>query len=76
MLIDALLDLHEIDREPRWLDDARRAATFVHDRCRDEHGHYLKYWDARPNAQKPLRLIDQASAARAFWRLAQYDPKP
>src|SRR5207249_3873919 len=76
MLIDAYLELHEIDPDRRWLEDAGRAATFVHDHCRDANGHYPKYWEARPHEHKSARLIDQAAAARAFWRLAKYDRRP
>ncbi len=67
MLLEALLRLDGPGREERR-QIVRRALQFVHDQVRDPNGWYAEPWD-RPQ-QGPLatvQLIDQASAARAFW---------
>jgi uncharacterized protein YyaL (SSP411 family) len=67
MLLEALLRFDDSDREERQ-HIARRALTFVHEQTRDPNGWHAEPWD-RPQ-HEPLttvRLIDQASAARAYW---------
>jgi hypothetical protein len=51
--------------------NAKRALVLLHDRIRDRQGHYPNRWDVP--ATKPLdewQLINQASAARAFFLMA------
>jgi predicted alpha-1,6-mannanase (GH76 family) len=67
MLVEAILRLDGPGRTER-LQTGRRALQFVHEQVRDPHGWYAEPWD-KPQ-REPLgtvRLIDQASAARAFW---------
>ncbi len=42
--------------------------TLLHDQCRDSLGHYPNRWDQRMEGKtvSPFKLIDEASAARAY----------
>ena len=72
LLCDGFLALHTEDRDPRWRRLVERAVHFVHDEVRDPNGHYANRWDQRcDEAMTKFNLIDQASAARAFWSLAR-----
>jgi len=67
MLLEALLRLNGPGHEERR-QIVRRALTFVHEQVRDPNGWYAEPWD-RPQQGRlaAAQLIDQASAARAFW---------
>ncbi len=67
MLVEALLRLPGTGREERR-QIVRRALQFVHKEVRDPNGWYAEPWD-RPQqgALAAVQLIDQASAARAYW---------
>jgi uncharacterized protein YyaL (SSP411 family) len=68
MLLESFLALHQQDPDPRWPQILNRALAFVHDHVRDPAGHYAHRWNRAQTA--PLReftLLDQASAARAYW---------
>ena len=68
MLIESFLALDGVDPDPRWRGIADRALPFVHDHVRDANGHYGSRWDRPLNsALTEFTLLDQASAARAFW---------
>jgi rhamnogalacturonyl hydrolase YesR len=71
LLVDALLELHAIDLDPRWREAATGAIRFLHEHARDATGWYGRRWDAPRDAKNPPRLIDQASAARAYFRAAR-----
>jgi mannose/cellobiose epimerase-like protein (N-acyl-D-glucosamine 2-epimerase family) len=68
MLLESFLALHRQDPDPRWPAIVNRALAFVHDHVRDPAGHYASRWD-RPQtaALREFMLLDQASAARAYW---------
>jgi hypothetical protein len=71
-LAEAFVSLYEIDHDRHRLDVATRAIEYVHTHCRDPNGWYSKRWDDDDVAAlDPVRLIDQAGAARAFWLLAR-----
>jgi hypothetical protein len=72
MLIESFLALDGVDSDPRWRGIADRALPFVHARVRDANGHYGSRWN-RPvtTALTEFTLLDQASAARAFWVAAR-----
>lgn len=71
-LCEALLYLSSVDGDTKWQTMASRAVEYVHDHCRDPNGWYSQRWDDREVAAlDPIRLIDQASAARAFWICAK-----
>jgi uncharacterized protein YyaL (SSP411 family) len=68
MLLEAFLAVHAADGDPRWLETVDRSLRFLHEEVRDPASRYPGRWD-RPT-EEPLRsvaLIDQASAARAFY---------
>jgi uncharacterized protein YyaL (SSP411 family) len=68
MLLESFLALHQQDHDPRWPRIVNRALVFVHDQVRDPAGHYAGRWDRPQTAALPeFTLINQASAARAFW---------
>ena len=73
-LVDALLDLYDVDRDARWLAAVRRVLRYVHDRTRDANGRYGEYWnvDRRGRPLGECKLLYMAPVARAYWRAARY----
>lgn len=75
LLSEAFLDLYALDRDARRLEKVQRGLDTLHNSCRDPDGRYGKRWDTpEPKRLPTFRLIDQASAARAFWVAARYVP--
>ena len=71
-LCEAFGFLRDEDGDPHWALIAARATKCLHDHCRDPNGWYTNRWDAQNVAAlDPIRLIDQAAAARAFWATAR-----
>ena len=71
-LIEAFCAVHDVDHDPHWPAVITRCVAALRHH-RDSHGWYLKRWDATPpEVIEHPRLIDQASAARAFWLAARY----
>jgi len=73
-LIDALLDLYDVDKNEKWLSTARRVLRYLHEYCRDPNGRYGENWDVdrRKTPLKQSKLLYIAPAARAYWRAARY----
>ena len=70
-LAETFLDLFGIDTDAHRRDLTARAIEYAHSHCRDPNGWYSRRWDdSSVAALDPIRLIDQASAARTFWILA------
>ena len=68
LLLEGFLALHDEDRDPHWLTLEDHALRFLHARIRDPEGHYGGRWDHEAGAAgTTFQLIDQASAARAYW---------
>ena len=68
LLLEGFLALHAVDHDPHWLDLDHQALLFLHDQIRDADGHYGDRWDRKPVASRTVfPLLDQASAARAYW---------
>lgn len=69
LLLESFLALHEQDGDSRWLEIVSNALAFVHEHVRDPNGRYASRWD-RPqdDALQGFMLLDQASAARAYWK--------
>lgn len=68
MLLEAFIELHGRDPDPRWLKITQDALVFVHANVRDVNGRHASRWDRK--VEEPLRqimLLDLASAARAYW---------
>ena len=67
-LCESLVYLSATDHDPHWRQIADGALKYLHERCRDPNGWYGRRWDESDVAAlDPVRLLDQASAARAFW---------
>ncbi len=68
LLLEGFLSLYAVDHDPHWLNVDRQALLFLHEQVRDAEGHYGDHWDQKPAAPRTVfQLLDQASAARAFW---------
>jgi hypothetical protein len=71
-LVDALLDLHARDPDPRWLGSAQRTSSFLAVRHADPNGWHPSKWDVIPREPMNLvRLIDQSCCARTILRTAR-----
>ena len=68
MLLESFIAVEQQDPDPRWPRIVGSALAFVHKEVRDPNGHYGNRWD-RPQttALREFTLLDQASAARAYW---------
>jgi uncharacterized protein YyaL (SSP411 family) len=71
LLLESLLAVGRLDRDPRWLKTVGCSIVFVHKNVRDPNGRYAHSW-GRPQTGKleSFQLIDQASAARAYFAAA------
>ena len=75
LLLEGFLALHDEDHDPHWLAVENRALRFLHAQVRNADGQYGKRWDRGPDAAQTIfSLIDQASAARAYWVGAALPP--
>lgn len=75
LLLEGFLALHAVDHDSRWLRLQERALLFVHDHAQDAAGHYDGRWDSTPTQpRETVPLLDQASAARAYWVAAAQQP--
>jgi len=71
LLIEALLKLHQVDGDDRWLEIGLDAVAHVRENLRDPHGRYPSRWDREIDGPvREVNLLDQASAARAYWMFA------
>ncbi|MGE3243856.1 MAG: glycoside hydrolase family 76 protein [Pirellulales bacterium] len=74
MLLEALLAVDRTTGEPHWREVVDKSVTYVHAHLRDGRGHYGGRWDRPPAEPWPRsELLDQASAARAFFAAASTD---
>jgi len=71
-LCDALLDLHEVDRNPAWLAAVHGILRFLHDNVRDPQGRYGENWheEHRDAPLDKFLLLHMAPVARGYWRAA------
>ena len=68
LLLEGFFALYAVDHDPHWLDLDHHALLFLHAQVRDADGHYGDRWDQKPTTSRMVfPLLDQASAARAFW---------
>lgn len=69
-MTNAYVDLYKVDRNPYWLNIAAGYIEYLYDNCRDSStGRYPADWH---DAGDPPSddLLDQASVARAYWKMA------
>jgi uncharacterized protein YyaL (SSP411 family) len=74
MLLEALLAVEELDRDPHWLNVCDKTLRYVHESIRDADGRYGARWSPstrRRGRGRGWELIDQASAARGYFVLAE-----
>ncbi len=80
LLLESLLAMGRLDQNPRWLNTVKSSVQFARNNVRNSNGRYAHRWDrSQPLALDSFQLIDQASAARAFFvtaRALQENPPP
>lgn len=72
-LVDALVDLHGIDRDARWLNAVHNGLRWLHDNKEDPNGRYGKFWGREGIQTAALgswNLNDMAPVARAYLHTA------
>jgi rhamnogalacturonyl hydrolase YesR len=75
LLAESLLELTARDHDPRWAEADHRAIAFLWAQVRDNNGFYPERWNTGGHGLvADVRLIDQASAARAYFRAAWAGP--
>jgi mannose/cellobiose epimerase-like protein (N-acyl-D-glucosamine 2-epimerase family) len=71
-LVEAFLELYETDHDDHWRQVVGKSLTALHQH-RNADGWYAQDWQAPPPSDaKPIRLIDQSAAARAYWIAAEH----
>jgi hypothetical protein len=71
LMCEAMIDASKTSGDGKYKDTVLRALKALRVRGRDSAGHYPKRWETGPGKTvDPVRLIDQASAARAFLEAA------
>jgi mannose/cellobiose epimerase-like protein (N-acyl-D-glucosamine 2-epimerase family) len=72
LLLESLVAVGRIDRDASWLHSVSKSIEFVRNNVRDPDGRYAHRWDkAQSRPLESFQLIDQASAARAYFFAAQ-----
>ncbi len=72
LLLESYLELHALDKNPRWKAAVERGLKHLHGKMRDEHGRYPHRWDRRrPGTVREAVLLNQASPARIYWLAAR-----
>jgi len=70
-MVDAYVDLYNVDANNHWLDIVRRALYFLRTNCKDPNGRYPEYWDTfQTTPIQTYHLLYQAPAAAAYWKAA------
>ena len=72
-LVDALVDLHARDEDPRWSDAVEQGLVWLHENKQDPNGHYGRFWGRegpQNNILSSWELNDQAPVARAYLHVA------
>ena len=68
LLLESLLAVGRRDQDPQWLNIVKSSVQFARQNVRDSNGRYAHRWDrSHPQVLESFQLIDQASAARAFF---------
>jgi rhamnogalacturonyl hydrolase YesR len=72
LLLEALLAVEELDHDVHWLSVCDKTLDYVRATVRDADGRYGARWDGATRGGPPRGwgLIDQASAARGYFALA------
>jgi predicted alpha-1,6-mannanase (GH76 family) len=71
LLAEAFLELSTRDHDPRWRQVDHTAVQFLWEHNRNSDGFFAEKWEvSNPDNSGKVRLITQASDARAFFRAA------
>jgi uncharacterized protein YyaL (SSP411 family) len=70
-LVEGFLELYEVDRDEHWRQVVGKCLGALH-RRRNADGWYAQDWQAGLSGGRPVRLIDQSAAARAYWLGAEH----
>jgi uncharacterized protein YyaL (SSP411 family) len=71
-LVEAFLELYETDHNEHWRQVVGRCVASLHEH-RNAKGWYPQDWQREaPPVDGPVRLIDQAAPARAYWLAAEH----
>jgi rhamnogalacturonyl hydrolase YesR len=71
LMCEALLELSARDHDPKWANADHNAVDFVWNKSRDPNGYFPEHWDRTIKTPiEDVKLINQASAARLFFRAA------
>lgn len=71
MLLEAFIATHQRDGDPHWIGVCTKCVTYLHDELRSPEGRYSGRWDGPQWPYRRVRLLEQASAPRAFFVVAQ-----
>jgi len=69
-MTDAFVNMYELDHDQNWLNIVAGYLTYLHDNCKDSDGYYPELWNDTAKDGKRFLLLDQASAASAFLKMA------
>lgn len=76
LLLESLLELRKLDKDPHWKQTVRRCLAHLHGTIKDPAGRYPSRWDrTRREPVRELMLLDQASPARIYWLAAREIPR-
>ena len=77
LLLEALLELEDRDKNPHWHETVSRCLVHLREKMRDENGRYPHRWDRRrPGPMQEVMLLNQASPARAYLMAAREISSP
>ncbi|HML74495.1 MAG TPA: glycoside hydrolase family 76 protein [Anaerohalosphaeraceae bacterium] len=68
-MTNAMVELYEVDHNPRWLNVAAGYLEYLYIYCKDAYGRYPTDW-YNTGGGSP-ELLDNASVMRSFWKMAQ-----
>ncbi len=70
-MVEAYVDLYNVDSNDYWLSLVRGALYFLHRYSRDPNGRYPEDWDTfQSGSIETFHLLYQAPAATAYWKAA------
>ena len=71
MLLEAFIATNQRDHDPHWIDICTKCVIYLHEQLRDSQGRYSARWDLPRGTRRRVRLLEQASAPRAFFVVAR-----
>lgn len=73
LLLESFLSIHQIDKNPHWVEVAEKTMGYVHSNILGKDGRYTSRWDRVPQRKSPneTEILNQSSPARAYFVLAE-----